>query len=197
MKRALTLLLTTTFVLTAAAAEADKPAAKKEKKHHHHAKVKQPTEAVAVLVPMKGHDTRGVLVLKQKGKIVHITGKIEGLSPGKHGFHIHEFGDLRAPDGTSAGGHYNPGGHKHGGPDSKERHAGDLGNIVADKNGVANVDIKTANFKLHFVLGRAFVVHAGADDLSSQPSGAAGPRAALGVIGIANVKDSAAKKSKK
>ena len=65
-------------------------------------------------------------------------------------------------------------------------HAGDLGNITANQQGVAKVDVSTDDTKLHFVLGRAFVVHGGADDLQSQPSGSAGPRVAVGVIGIGN-----------
>lgn len=148
-----------------------------------------PSEAVAVLLPTKGNKTRGVILLKQRDGFVHIVGKVRGLSPGKHGFHIHQYGDLRAADGTSAGGHYSPQGHKHGGPDDAEHHAGDLGNIVADGDGIAQVDKMSKDFKLHFVIGRAIVIHAGADDLTSQPSGDAGPRAALGVIGFAQVKD--------
>ena len=69
-----------------------------------------------------------------------MTGEVTGLKPGKHGFHIHMFGDLRAADGMSAGGHYNPHGHPHGGPESKEHHEGDLGNIEADAQGVAKVE---------------------------------------------------------
>src|SRR5690606_13970702 len=95
---------------------------------------------------------RGTLRFKQKGDTCIITGQVRNLTPGKHGFHIHEFGDLSSPDGTAAGGHYNPDGHKHGGPDDKERHVGDLGNIEADANGVAKVNMKVEGLKLHFVL---------------------------------------------
>jgi Cu-Zn family superoxide dismutase len=153
--------------------------------------VKPPQDVIAFLTPTQGNAVRGVIVLKRDDDCVHITGEVCGLSPGKHGFHIHNFRDLRATDGSSAGGHYSPRGHKHGGPDAREHHAGDLGNIVANDRGVAVVDKTSKDFKLQFVVGRAVVVHAGADDLTSHPSGDAGPRVALGVIGLANVKDSA------
>ena len=107
------------------------------------------------------------------------------VSPSLHGFHIHEFGDLRAEDGTSAGGHYNPCGTPHAGPDQEKRHVGDLGNVEADENGIAAVKKTIRGASLHFLFGRSLVVHAGADDLHSQPSGNAGPRVALGVVGIA------------
>ncbi|WP_417389492.1 superoxide dismutase family protein [Gimesia sp.] len=143
------------------------------------------TQAVAVIMPTKEFSVTGMVQLKQSKGMVHLTGKIEGLSPGKHGFHIHEFGDISAVDGSSAGGHYDPEGHQHGKPGKAEHHAGDLGNITADQNGIAVIDKRSEDFKISDVIGRSIVVHAGADDLTSQPSGDAGPRAGLGVIGIA------------
>lgn len=154
--------------------------------HAQAAEQQVPDEGVVVLRPTQGEKASGTLMLKQVGDAVHITGKISNLTPGKHGFHIHQYGDLRAPDGSSAGGHYSPEGHDHGAPEDPKHHAGDLGNITADASGVANVDVKSSDFKLHTVLGRAFVVHAQADDLKSQPSGNAGGRIAVGIIGVAN-----------
>jgi Cu-Zn family superoxide dismutase len=146
-------------------------------------------EAVVVLVPSKGSDgVGGVILMKQMKGGVHVTGEVKGLTPGKHGFHIHQFGDLRADDGTATGGHYNPDKKEHGGPHAKSHHAGDFGNIEAGSNGVAKVDIKAEGLDLHHVIGRAIVVHGGADDLTSQPAGNAGPRIATGVIGLAQVK---------
>ena len=148
-------------------------------------------EAVAVLVPSKDSQVKGVILLKQEHGYVQVSGEVTGLTKGLHGFHIHMFGDLRSPDGMSAGGHYNPDGHEHGKPDAKERHAGDLGNIEADDKGVAKVSVKSEGLNLHHVLGRGVVVHAKADDFS-QPVGNAGARVAVGVIGIAEVKAPAA-----
>lgn len=141
---------------------------------------------VAVLAATQGNDVTGEVTFKEMEGAVQITGRIAGLSPGKHGFHIHQFGDLRAPDGTAAGGHFNPRGVEHGGPHDDQHHAGDLGNITANERGVAMIDMKSKNFRVEQVIGRAVVVHAGADDLKSQPSGDAGPRVAVGVIGLAN-----------
>ena len=81
------------------------------------------------------------------------------------------FGDLRFPKGTSAGGRYDADGHMHGGPDSKNHHAGDLGNIKANDQGVAKVNVKVEGLRVHFVLGRWLVVHADPDDFKTQPSG--------------------------
>lgn len=145
-------------------------------------------EAVVVLVPSKGSDVGGTILLKQASGYVQLSGDVTGLTPGKHGFHIHQFGDMRSTDGTATGGHYNPHKTPHGGPHSKQHHAGDFGNVEAGANGVAKVNIKANGLKLSDVLGRAIVVHGGADDLKSQPSGAAGPRVAVGVIGLAQVK---------
>lgn len=157
----------------------------KEHAHEHAAEmVDMPTAAVAVLASTSGSDVKGVIMLKQEDGYVHLTGKVINLEPGEHGFHIHEFGDLTKADGTAAGGHFNPDGHEHGAPGA-ESHAGDLGNITADDSGVAKIDAKAEGLKLHIVLGRSIVVHAKADDLKSQPSGDAGPRVGVGVIGIA------------
>ena len=152
---------------------------------HDHAEVDVPQLGVVTMTPTKGNKTRGMLRLIQQGNDLRVTGKINNLTPGEHGFHIHEFGDLRGTDGTAAGGHFNPHGKEHGAP-GESSHVGDLGNITAGQDGVATVDVVAKNTKLHFVLGRAFVVHAGKDDLQSQPSGDAGPRVALGVIGVGN-----------
>jgi Cu-Zn family superoxide dismutase len=156
---------------------------------HEHEDIK---EAVAVLVPMKASGVAGTIVLKQEKGHAMVTGEVTGLKPGKHGFHIHMFGDLRAADGMSAGGHYNPHGHPHGGPESHDRHEGDLGNIEANAQGVAKVNVKAEGVILNDVVGRTVVVHGDADDLKSQPAGNAGPRIALGVIGLAEVKAPAA-----
>ncbi|XP_055705829.1 superoxide dismutase [Cu-Zn] [Phlebotomus papatasi] len=142
-------------------------------------------------------DVKGVVEFNQAdaGAPVVLSGEVTGLTPGQHGFHIHEFGD--ATNGcTSAGAHYNPHGKEHGGPDSAVRHAGDLGNIVADASGVAKVSISDKQISLsgqYNVIGRTLVVHADPDDLGvgghelSKTTGNAGARVACGVIGIAKM----------
>jgi Cu-Zn family superoxide dismutase len=144
--------------------------------------------AVAVLVATAGNTVRGTVIFEAVEGGVRITAQLEGLPAGNHGFHIHEFGDCSAADGTSAGGHYNPGGAAHAGPDGSPRHVGDLGNITADTQGMASYDRTDRLVRLDgpdSVLGRAVIVHAGADDYATQPTGNAGARLACGVIGIA------------
>lgn len=148
------------------------------------------SEAVAVIHPTKGNEASGHVTLSRTTEGIRVQAQISGLSEGLHGFHIHEFGDCRAADGTSAGGHYGPDeGSKHGAPDDPDSHDGDLGNIEADPDGNASLDIASDDITLNgpkSVIGRGIVIHGGEDDLESQPSGAAGPRLACGVIGIAN-----------
>ena len=150
------------------------------------------THAVAVLQPTQGNNVHGVIKFEQTPAGVHITGQITGLAPNStHGFHIHEFGDASSADGSAAGGHYNPEGaaHQHAGMDNPMRHAGDLGNVQADGSGAASIDVTDPDLSIagmnHPIIGRGLVLHANADDLKSQPAGNAGPRIAVGVIGIA------------
>lgn len=146
--------------------------------------------AVAQLSPTQGNDAKGTATFTPKGDKIRVSGQVSGLKPGAHGFHIHEKGDCSAPDATSAGGHFNPGGKPHGGHEGTNRHAGDLGNIVANDNGIANFDITIPGDVLSFgkgdnsLLGRGLIVHAGADDRTSQPSGDSGARVACGVINM-------------
>jgi Cu-Zn family superoxide dismutase len=147
------------------------------------------TQAVAVLQAAGDSGVRGTIHFTQRGQAVEIKGRITGLTPGKHGFHIHQYGDLSDMQaGKSAGDHFNPAGHQHGRPDAPERHAGDLGNVEADEDGVATIQMRDSMIRLNgpqSILGRSVVVHA-AEDKFTQPSGDAGDRIALGVIGIAN-----------
>jgi Cu-Zn family superoxide dismutase len=179
-----------------ASAQGQKKSAKKHDHDHEHEHPELPKKAVCILQATEGNDVTGTLTLDEMEDHVHISGEVKGLTPGEHGFHIHMFGDLRAPDGASAGGHFDPHGHKHGGPDDEERHAGDLGNITADEDGTAKVDIEAKDLKLHFVIGRSLVVHAGKDDLTTQPSGDSGARIGVGVIGIAEEPKAESKSAK-
>lgn len=143
------------------------------------------TELVATVMPVGDSNVSGSVTFSESEEGVMVRGNFEGLEPGNHGFHIHQYGDCRAEDGTSAGGHFNPAGNNHGAPSDMERHMGDLGNIEADGSGIAAVDYTDDTVTLEQILGRGIIIHAGEDDLESQPTGAAGSRVACGVIGIA------------
>jgi Cu-Zn family superoxide dismutase len=145
--------------------------------------------AVAVLHPTAGNDVSGTVTFTQVADGVQISADIENLTPGKHGFHIHELGDCTAADATSAGGHYNPDAYPHAGPQSKQRHMGDLGNLEADTFGRAHYERLDSYVTLNgpkSIIGRGVIVHADEDDLKTQPTGAAGARQACGVIGISH-----------
>lgn len=146
-------------------------------------------KAVAVIHPTEGNDVSGVVTFEEVDEGVQVHAEVEGLSEGPHGFHIHKYGDCTAPDASSAGGHYNPNNNEHGAPTDSTRHMGDMGNIEANAQGNATLDYVDSHIKLNgsnSILGRGVIVHGGKDDLTSQPSGAAGPRLGCGVIGIAN-----------
>lgn len=148
-------------------------------------------EAVAQVAPTQGNTVTGSLALAQSAEGVHITGAIQGLKPdAEFGFHVHEKGDCSAPDGSSAGGHFNPTQAQHGNPTGAAHHAGDMVNIHSNAEGVAQVDTTAAGTTLHGdpttdLLGKAIVVHEGPDDYATQPSGNSGKRIACGVIATA------------
>jgi Cu-Zn family superoxide dismutase len=145
------------------------------------------TKAVAVIHPASGSKVSGTVTFTKTTGGVKVEAKIKGLAPGKHGFHIHEFGDATSPDAKSAGSHFNPKGHPHAGP-GMQRHVGDLGNIEADGEGNAAYDKIDSQLMFHGesnIIGRAVIVHEKADDLKTQPTGDAGGRVGIGVIGVA------------
>uniref|UniRef100_A0A1I7W3H4 Superoxide dismutase [Cu-Zn] n=2 Tax=Loa loa TaxID=7209 RepID=A0A1I7W3H4_LOALO len=125
-----------------------------------------------------------------------INGEIKGLTPGLHGFHVHEYGDT-TNGCISAGAHFNPCNKTHGGPTDEVKHIGDLGNIEAGYDGIARVNITTKHAKLLgplSIIGRSIIVHADQDDFGrgvgnamqeSLKTGNAGKRVACGIIGIA------------
>lgn len=150
-----------------------------------------PRTLVAVLTPTEGNEARGHVTFEaMKDDQVRVTARVSGLkSDAKHAIHVHEFGDLSAPDGSSAGGHFNPAGTDHGLPDSEVKHPGDFGNLRADADGNANLVLTVKGLSLtegeNAIIGRAVIVHAG-EDKGTQPSGDAGDRIAHGVIAVAN-----------
>lgn len=144
--------------------------------------------ATATLAPTAGSAVAGTLSFMTMEGGLHITGQVTGLAPDSvHGFHLHEKGDCSAPDGSSAGGHFNPTAAPHGKADAGEHHAGDMNNISADATGTAPVDMMIMGVELgtggaNDIIGKGVIVHADADDYSTQPTGNAGARLACGVV---------------
>ena len=160
--------------------------------------------AICVLSPTTGSELKGVsgtVTFTQTKDGLLVEAEVTGLTPNaKHGFHVHQWGDISdAETGKATGGHYNPGEVDHGVPgDGHEHgdttvhmtggHAGDFGNLEADETGKATFSKTFENISLtgnNAVLGRGIIVHLKEDD-GGQPTGNAGARVAQGVIGIAN-----------
>ncbi|UHQ20497.1 superoxide dismutase family protein [Lysobacter sp. KIS68-7] len=146
--------------------------------------------AQANLASASGSLVSGRVEFDPMGDGVHLTGTIGGLQPNSvHGIHVHEKGDCSAADASSAGGHFNPAGSAHGRASSTTHHAGDMDNITAGADGTAAISIHLAGVTLgggaaNDIANRALVVHAAADDYTTQPSGNSGARVACGVIRI-------------
>jgi superoxide dismutase, Cu-Zn family len=146
------------------------------------------TKAVAVITPTPTSKVAGVVLFEKVSGGVKVTVNISGLTPGKHGFHIHEFGDCSTPDFTSAGPHFMMPGESHGAPMTATSHKGDMGNLDADSTGTAHLEWTDAHISFSgpmSILGRAVIVHEKEDDLKTQPTGNSGARIACAVIGIA------------
>jgi Cu-Zn family superoxide dismutase len=153
------------------------------------AKSAAPSKGISVLHPTAGNKVTGTVTFTPVAGGVQVHAQIAGLTPGKHGFHIHEFGDCSAADASSAGAHFNPTNQPHAGPDAAARHEGDMGNVEADTSGNARLDYVDHQISLandaKSAIGRSVIVHAKPDDLKTQPSGDSGARIACGVIGWA------------
>lgn len=146
---------------------------------------KGPT-AEAVIAPTKGNTAAGSMTFAQDGKTLLVKGMFTGLTPGAHGFHIHEKGDCSAPDGTSAGGHFNPTGAKHGSPSVMDHHLGDMPMLTAGADGSAKFEARLDGLTVAdgptSVLNRSVIIHAQPDDFTTQPTGNSGARVGCGVI---------------
>ncbi|KAI8573559.1 hypothetical protein RHMOL_Rhmol01G0286900 [Rhododendron molle] len=148
-------------------------------------------KAVAVL--NGNSNVKGVVTLTQENEgPTTVNVRITGLAPGPHGFHLHEYGDT-TNGCVSTGAHFNPNKLTHGAPEDDVRHAGDLGNIIANADGVAEATIVDSLIPLtgpNAVIGRALVVHELEDDLGkgghelSLTTGNAGGRLACGIVGL-------------
>jgi superoxide dismutase, Cu-Zn family len=143
--------------------------------------------AVANLKPTQGNTAAGKVEFRQSGSVVRVKVDITGLAPNsEHGFHVHERGDCSAPDGMSAGGHFNPEGVAHASFEHPPHHAGDLPNLKADEKGEVHTSFEVNYLSVGSggsdVAGRSVVLHRDTDDYKSQPAGNSGPRIACGVI---------------
>lgn len=142
--------------------------------------------AFASLTPTQGNNVRGLVVFHQMDGQVMVHARLSGLKPlGEHGFHVHETGNCASTDGSSAGGHFNPDGKPHG-PQGAAHHAGDMPALKADANGAVDQKFVLSGVTVDSgpagVVGRAVIVHAQADDYTTQPTGNSGARLACGVI---------------
>ncbi|MBH9578678.1 superoxide dismutase family protein [Inhella proteolytica] len=144
--------------------------------------------ASAGIKPASGSSVAGDVRFFEGSGGVFVHARISGLTPGaEHGFHIHEKGDCSKPDGSSAGGHFNPEGHAHG-PQAAEHHAGDMPALKADASGVAEAKFFLKGVSVgakNDITGRGLIVHAQPDDYKTQPTGNSGARIGCGVIAAA------------
>lgn len=142
--------------------------------------------AEAKLEARSGSNVSGTVSFAQAGDKLRVEAKVSGLTPGEHGFHVHESGDCSAADATSAKGHFNPAAKSHGHHGGTERHAGDMPNLVADASGNASfkgeIGMLTLDGAASGIVGRSVVIHADPDDYKSQPAGNSGKRIACGTI---------------
>ncbi len=147
--------------------------------------VRPPVAARALVAAIGGSGVTGEVTFADSGNGLIIEAKISGLTPGSHGFHLHEVGDCSG-DGSAAGPHFNPSGASHGGPDGTAAHAGDFGNLLADASGNAIISMQSRHITLddgpNGIIGRSVIIHESADDLTSQPSGNSGARIACGLV---------------
>ena len=143
--------------------------------------------ALATIGETNESGVAGKAVFTQIGDNIKLVVSLANASSGEHAVHIHATGDCSAPDGTSAGGHWNPTGVAHGKWGEGEFHLGDIGNMTVDDQGMGKIELTTNLWEMNTgsdidIVGKAIIVHAGADDFVSQPSGNAGARIGCGVI---------------
>jgi superoxide dismutase, Cu-Zn family len=112
---------------------------------------------------------------------VSVALDLKNLTPGRHALHFHQTPSCEGPAFTSAGGHYNPDNKKHGLQNPEGPHAGDMNNFTVLKDGTARTTVVAPHMKMG--VEAALVVHAGVDDLKTDPAGNAGDRVACGVVG--------------
>jgi len=142
--------------------------------------------ATAKLSGVDGSALTGTVTFTEGEEGVTIVADVENAPPGRHGFHLHAKGDCSAADFTSTGGHFNPTEVEHGAPDAAVHHAGDFGNLTVGEDGKGHLELTSSMLTVadgpDTVVGRGLILHAGEDDLTTQPTGAAGARIGCGVV---------------
>lgn len=131
----------------------------------------------------------GTATLSESMGMVHIQLDLKGLKAGEHALHVHGTAKCEGPAFTTAGGHFNPAAKKHGLQSAEGPHAGDMDNFTVAADGTAKGMVMAKGISLgagaNSVFtggGTALVIHAGPDDMKTDPAGAAGDRIACGVI---------------
>src|SRR3989441_1223916 len=150
----------------------------------------QEKKAVAAIESKSGSHVTGKATFREANGKVTLTLEIEGADPGTHAVHLHEKGDCTAPDGASAGGHWNPTHENHGKWGTPPFHRADIGNLEVGADGKGSLTMTTDLWSIGGapetdVVGKAIIVHAKADDFTTQPTGNAGGRVACGVVALA------------
>ena len=150
-------------------------------------------QAGGTFVDVDGDTVGWVRLVEDATGVIHVNVKVDGLTPGRHGIHIHAVGQC-APTFAAAGGHYNPLGYQHGLLNPSGAHAGDLPNLIVNEDGIGRLDAKTQGVTLSAgpttlfdltpgAAGSAFIIHANEDDqLTDATNGNSGARIACAVI---------------
>ena len=149
--------------------------------------------AMTAMMPISGSAAQGTVHFQElRDGAVEVRVDLTGVPPGVHGFHVHEVGNC-GDNGNAAGGHFNPTSMPHASPDAASHHAGDFGNVTAGANGEVHHRFTTRSITVaegaRSVVGKAVILHANPDDLTTQPTGNAGGRISCGVVSLHSMAD--------
>jgi superoxide dismutase, Cu-Zn family len=177
MKKSISFMLFSILFLVAGIAFAQATYGNKDGKHG---------DSDTIVIDLKNHngEKMGTASFEQDGEGLKLAIKATGLSPGKHGFHIHE-NPIVGNDFNTAGSHFNPTGKKHGHLNPEGAHLGDLVNLEVDAKGNADQTYELKGLSLEkgkpsSILGKSLIIHAMEDDYKTDPSGNSGDRVAGG-----------------
>lgn len=148
------------------------------------------TSLASELMDSKGQPAGTATFTQLESGLLKVAVQVKGLPPGSHGVHIHAVGKCDAPSFDSASSHYNPASKQHGLENPEGAHGGDLPNLVVAADGTGNLEATTYRVSLlpnaaNYLLdadSSALIIHAGSDDLKTDPTGKSGGRIACGVL---------------